>query len=47
MLFRSDKDNEISVDGISINELVSRAKENGTDIVQLLKKHMPVVEVAI
>ncbi len=42
-----DKDNEISVDGISINELVSRAKENGTDIVQLLKKHMPVVEVAI
>jgi len=42
-----DKNNEIPSEGISINELVSRAKENGVEIVQLLKEHIPVVEVAI
>ncbi len=37
-----------SVDGgVCIADLVARAKENHTDIVELLREHMPVVEVAV
>lgn len=32
---------------VSIAELVAAAKNDGMDIVQLLKNHMPVVEVAV
>ena len=42
-----NKDNNSCGENISICELVVRAKDEGTDIVQLLKEHMPVVEVAI
>ena len=42
-----DKDNDSTGENISICELVVRAKDEGTDIVQLLKEHMPVVEVAV
>lgn len=34
-------------EGVSIADLVAKAKEESMDIVQLLKVHMPVVEVAI
>ena len=34
-------------EGINISKLVAIAKNDGTDIVSLLKEHMPVVEVAI
>ena len=34
-------------EGISISELVSIAKNDGVDIVSLLKQYMPVVEVAV
>jgi len=33
--------------GIRINELVAIAKNDNADIVELLKQHMPVVEVAV
>lgn len=32
---------------VTITELVAKAKDTGVDIVQLLKNHMPVVEVAV
>ena len=39
---------QVKVDeGISISEIVAIAKNDGIDIVSLLKQHMPVVEVAI
>ncbi len=38
---------EVSTDSITIAELVTVAKDKSVDIVQLLKAHMPVVEVAI
>lgn len=34
-------------EGVSIADLVAKAKEDSMDIVQLLKAHMPVVEVAV
>jgi len=39
--------NEISTDRVTIAELVTVAKDKNVDIIQLLKAHMPVVEVAI
>ena len=39
--------NEIDNGEISIFDIVSSAKSDGVDIVQLLKEYMPVVEVAI
>lgn len=40
-------DSETIDDGISIADLVVKTKNEGMDIVQLLKAHMPVVEVAL
>lgn len=39
--------NVITDSSVSIAELVAAAKNDGMDIVQLLKNHMPVVEVAV
>ena len=42
-----DNNNESNCENVSISELVIRAKDEGTDMIRLLKEHMPVVEVAI
>jgi len=43
----SDTDGKTTSDRLCIAELVAKAKEDNVDIVDLLKSHMPVVEVAI
>lgn len=40
-------DSEVVGDSVSIAELVAKAKNEGIDIVQLLKAQMPVIEVAV
>lgn len=40
-------DSEVVGDSVSIAELVAKAKNERIDIVQLLKVHMPVIEVAV
>lgn len=40
-------DSEVVGDSVSIAELIAKAKNESIDIVQLLKVHMPVIEVAV